>query len=206
MMITGIAHDDIFQGYDMKINRYFIALFLCISMQASGNELTNKGEYTVDFDQKKFTHRWSNNDQYEFTPGDQSVSGQWEDMITINYYKDVHEGEGLAEVANKVLDNYKKYGGKIILTDSVPETQNRLAEHIVAVVLGDTNFLEFVLARFSVNEGTGASVVYSHRIYGSDASSEMSEWMQVNGPKLQAELMQLEEIPSYEQLSQVKNE
>jgi hypothetical protein len=67
-----------------------------------------------------YFHRWSKNDQYEFTPTGQDDLEKWSDMITINLYPSAHHGDGLAVKANAVLENYKSHGGRVLRTNSVP--------------------------------------------------------------------------------------
>ena len=43
-----------------------------------------------------YFHRWSKNDQHEFTPEKQENLDKWSDMMTVNAYPDVHDGERLA--------------------------------------------------------------------------------------------------------------
>jgi len=51
-----------------------------------------------------YFHRWSQNDQHEFTPEGQQDLNKWSDMITANAYPDVDDAERLAEKANAVLE------------------------------------------------------------------------------------------------------
>ncbi len=60
-----------------------------------------------------YFHRWSKNDQHEFTPEKQENLDKWSDMMTVNAYPDVHDGERLAGTANAVLDNYKRHQAKV---------------------------------------------------------------------------------------------
>ena len=56
-----------------------------------------------------YFHRWSKNNQHEFTPEKQENLDKWSDMMTVNAYPDVHDGERLAQTANAVLGNYKRH-------------------------------------------------------------------------------------------------
>src|SRR4051794_6233767 len=77
------------------------------------------------FRQIEYFHRWSQGTQHEFTPAKQEDLEHWSDMITINAYPGVDEGEKMAGTANAVLGNYKRAKGKILKTNSVPAS----AEH-----------------------------------------------------------------------------
>ena len=132
-----------------------------------------------------YFHRWSDNDQHEFTPTGQTDLQKWSDMVTINVYSSAHDGDALAVKANAVLENYKIHVAKVLRTDSVPRTRNRPAEHFIAVVFGRPDFLEAAFARFKLVEGVGCSLVYSHRIYGQKVGDQMSKWQNDNGPKME---------------------
>jgi hypothetical protein len=82
---------------------------------------------------------------------------KWSDMITVNVYPDVHDGDALAAKANAVLENYKNHNGRMLRTNSIPRTQDRPAEHFIAVVFGRPNFIEVAFARFELVKGTGCS-------------------------------------------------
>jgi hypothetical protein len=143
-----------------------------------------------------YFHRWSQNDQHEFTPKGQDDLEKWSDMITINLYLKAHDGDALAAQANTVLENYKSHGGRVLRTNSVPRTPDRPAEHFIAVVFGRANFIEAAFARFKLMNGVGCSIVYSHRIYGEKVGDQMSKWLNDNGPKMEKMLMDWNNSPS----------
>ena len=78
-----------------------------------------------------YFHRWSKNDQHEFTPENQEDLNKWSDMMTVNGYPDVGDGERLAATANAVLENYKANKASVVKTDSVPRTRDKPAEHLI---------------------------------------------------------------------------
>jgi hypothetical protein len=143
-----------------------------------------------------YLHRWSQNDQHEFTPGGQEDLQKWSDMITMNVYPSAHDGDALAAKANVVLENYKNHKGMVLRSNSVPRTPDRPAEHLIAVVFGRPHFIEVAFARFKLVDGVGCSIVYSHRIYGEKIGDQMSAWLNDNGPKVENMLMQWDEIPT----------
>jgi hypothetical protein len=150
-----------------------------------------------------YFHRWSENDQHEFTPTGQDDLQKWTDMITINVYPSAHDGDALAAKANAVLENYKSHGGRVLRTDSIPRTPDRPAEHFIAVVFGRPNFLEAAFARFKLVDGVGCSIVSSHRIYGQKVGDQTSKWLDDNGPKMEKTLMDWNNIPSPSALRQL---
>jgi hypothetical protein len=143
-----------------------------------------------------YFHRWSKNDQHEFTPEKQEDLEKWSDMITVNGYPDVSDGDGLAATANAVLENYKNHQAKVLKTRSVPRAEDRPAEHFIAVVFTRSNFIEIAFARFKLVDGKGFSFVYSHRLYGEEIGDQMSAWLSANGEKVEEALMEWTSMPS----------
>ena len=133
-----------------------------------------------EFRQVSYFHRWSKDGQHEFTPDKQEDLEHWSDMITINDYPGVDDGEKLAGTANAVLGNYRSHQGKILKTSSVPETRDRPAEHFISVIFVRPEFVEIAFARFKLAERKGQSFVYSHRFYGERAKEQMDAWMTAN--------------------------
>jgi hypothetical protein len=149
-----------------------------------------------------YFHRWSQNEQHEFTPEKQEDLKKWSDMMTVNGYPDVDDGDGLAATANAVLENYKKHEAKVLKTNSVPRKGNRPAEHLIAVVFGRPDFIEVAFARFKLVDGKGFSFVYSHRIYGKKIADQMSAWLSANGDAVEKALMEWSSLPSLDSLSE----
>ncbi len=148
------------------------------------------------FKETRYFHRWSQNDQHEFTPAGQEDLEKWSDMMTANGYPEVQEGEALAAKANAVLENYKNHQAMVLKTSSVPRKGDQPAEHLIAVVFGRPNFIEVAFARFKLVEGTGCSFVYSHRIYGEKIGDQMSAWLSAHGPEMEKALMEWQRMPS----------
>jgi hypothetical protein len=143
-----------------------------------------------------YFHRWSKNDQHEFTPEKQEDLDKWSEMITVNGYPDVGDGERLAATANAVLENYKRHQATVLKTRSIPRTADRPAEHFIAVLFTRPNFIEAAFARFKMVDGKGCSVVYSHRIYGEKIEDQMSAWLSANGQEIEKALMEWSSMPS----------
>jgi hypothetical protein len=143
-----------------------------------------------------YFHRWSQGEQHEFTPQQQEDLKKWADMMTVNGYPKVDDGDGLAAMANAVLENYKKNQAKVLKTNSVPRTANRPAEHFIAMVFGRPDFIEAAFARFKLVDGKGCSFVYSHRIYGKKIGDEMSAWLGENGEAVEKALMDWSSFPA----------
>lgn len=184
------------------IQRISLCFVLVLMLQvyaaprAAQKEAGNKSKMTLDFNQTEYFHRWSGNNQNEFTPQGQENLSKWTDMVTINFYPQVTDGEGLASVANQVLENYKTQKGIVLRTISVPRTIERPAEHLIAVVFGRPDFLEAAQARFKLIDGKGVSIIYSHRVYGKEAGPQMSAWLKDHGAAIEKVLMAWEFSPT----------
>jgi hypothetical protein len=175
------------------------ALTFCLVLLAGRTLATTQASegnaLSFQFRDLRYVHRWTQASQYEFTPEGDSELTSWSDMITVNVFDAVRDGEALALVANQVLTNYQS-AGKILRTDSRPRTPESPAEHFIAAYLGTAQFIEAVFARILLKEGTGYTVVYSHRIYGNRVGKEMSDWLRSNGPQSEASLMEWSGLPS----------
>jgi len=166
-------------------------LFFALTLLSSIFPLLSAEENKINLLGEDFVHRWSKGTQHEFTPSGQVDLKSWKDMLTVNHYPDSKTGEALAGVANNLLGLYKQHGGHVLRTNSIPRTEEKEAEHLIVVALPQKKFIEIVFARLVMNEAEGCSIVYSHRIYGSQAGDEASAWLKENGQKSEKELMGL---------------
>jgi len=184
----------------MKLNPLRILLSLALAWsvvdvrQSFATDPSPKRAFV--FGNVAYFHRWSKNDQHEFTPERQEDLNKWSEMLTINGYPAVNDGDGLAATANAVLENYKSHQARVLKTRSIPRTANRPAEHLIAVIFTRQDFSEVAFARFKLMEGKGCSLVYSHRIYGEKTADEMSAWVKANGPEVEETLMEWNSMPS----------
>ncbi|MGB7566189.1 MAG: hypothetical protein WBM08_15725 [Prochlorococcaceae cyanobacterium] len=151
----------------------------------------------LKFADQTFVHRWSSKHQHEFTPAGQEDLSRWTDMVTINTYPGVSDGEGLADVANRVLGNYKQNKAVVLRTNSIPRTAVRPAEHLIVVLFPVRDYIEAVFARLRMADGRGTAVIYSHRLYGRKAGDAMAAWLKANGTTVESRLMALQEVPSH---------
>jgi hypothetical protein len=145
------------------------------------------------FRQVNYFERWSKDEQREFTPEKQEDLNRWTDMMTLNGYPDVRDGDALATTANAVLENYKNHQGKVIKTDSVARTPDRPAEHLIVVRFDRPGFVEVAFARFKLEGNKGRSFVYSRRLYGEKAGERTSTWMAANRGDVEKALMEWKE-------------
>ncbi len=134
---------------------------------------------TLDFGGQTYRLRWSSQHQHEFTPAGQDDLSRWTDMVTINTYPGVSDGEELAEVANRALANYRRNGATVLRTASIPRTADRPAEHLVVALFPTRAFSEAVFARWRLADGRG-----------------MAAWLKANGPAVERRLMALDQVPS----------
>lgn len=176
-----------------------IQLVLCLVLALAGSAgfaaPKGKTETKVKFRDLEYLHRWSKGDQHEFTPPNQEDLARWSDMVTINHYRSVVDGEALAKTANTVLGTYKDNHAKVLRTDSVPRTPEKPAEHLIVVLFPRPDFIEAVFARFKIIDGVGTAAIYSHREYGQKIGDQMSAWLKANGPAIEKALMRWEDIP-----------
>jgi hypothetical protein len=165
-------------------------IFILVLIVSAATTLTSKEDRSAfAFQKVDYFHRWSQGTQHEFTPAKQEDLDHWTDMITINVYPGVDDGDKLAGAANAVLENYRSHQGKILKTSSVPATDDQPAEHFIAVRFNQPDFVEVAFARFKLVEDKGHSFVYSHRVYGDEAVAEMNAWVTANGEKTESALL-----------------
>src|SRR6476620_6395449 len=117
-----------------------------------------KQEAAFSFADVKYFHRFTQDDQHEYTPAGQEDLNAWKDMVTIHYDRKVKDGDALAAVANGVLGNYKAAKGLVVRTDSVPKTKDKEAEHLAVAVFSRPEFIEVAFARFRMHNGVGTAV------------------------------------------------
>ena len=143
----------------------------------------------------KYFHRFTKDDQHEYTPDGQEDLNAWTDMVTIQFYRKAKDGEALAATANAVLENYKANKALIVKTYSVPRSKDKPAEHLIVAIFGRPEFIEVAFSRLRMHEGVGNAVIYSHRIYGQNVGSEMSAWLEKKGPTSEGNLMKWDAMP-----------
>lgn len=184
----------------MSFRAAFVFMAMCgvpFALQATsarGGDKEEK-EAAFSFADVKYFHRFTEKELHEYTPEGQEDLGAWKDMVTINYYPMAKDGDALANIANGVLENYKRAKALILRTDSVPRTKEKEAEHLAVVVFMRAEFAEVAFARVRMHEGVGTSVVYSHRIYGKQIGNEMGEWLKKNGAATEKALMKWDAMP-----------
>ena len=143
-----------------------------------------------------YFHRFTAGDQHEYTPAGQEDLDAWTDMVTVNVYPKVRDGEGLAATANAVLETYKANNAVVLKTDSVPRTSTRPAEHLIVAVFPRPEFIEVAFARFRLHNGVGRAAIHSHRVYGKQAGNAMQAWLEKNGRTTELNLMSWDAMPA----------
>jgi len=171
------------------------ALFQIVGGACLSQDFSKTEKAAISFGDVKYFHRFTTNDQHEYTPAGQEDLDAWKDMVTIHYYRNAKDGEALAAIANGTLGNYKAAKGVVVRTDSVPRTNDKAAEHLIVVIFGRPEFMEAAFARFRMQGGMGTAVIYSHRTYGKNADNEMSAWAKKNGPHTEQTLMKWDAMP-----------
>jgi hypothetical protein len=176
----------------MKLLTAFFSLLLIATVSPA--LAADTPPMVTSFDGQSFVHRWSKNNQNEFTPEKQADLDKWEEMITVNLYPNVTNGDQLAALANGILASYQK-NGKIIRTDSKPLTQQAEAEHLLVAILGAPGVIETAFARVMLVDGVGISVIYARRGYGEKAAETIGGWLQSHGPAKEGQLMAWKNFP-----------
>jgi hypothetical protein len=157
------------------------------------------------FGEVMYFHRWAEQDQHEYTPEGQDDLERWSDMMTVNLHRTAKDGDALANVANAVLENYKRARGIVVRTDSKPRAENEPAEHLVVVILPEPTMIEVAFARFKLVDGMGCVMVYSHREYGEKIGDQVSAWLRANGPGIEKTLMAWDDFPRPQQVIALAN-
>jgi hypothetical protein len=153
------------------------------------------GRPAFTFAGKAYFHRFTKDDQHEYTPQGQEDLNAWTDMVTLHLYRNAKDGEALAGMANAVLENYKVNKAMILKTDSIPRTPTRPAEHLIVAVFPRPEFIEVAFARFRMRDGVGTAAIYSHRVYGKQAGNATQAWLEKNGQATETSLMKWDALP-----------
>jgi len=168
----------------------------CTALSAQAAKPSSPKPVAVRFNGTEFHLHWSKAGQFEFTPAGQEDLNRWMEMLTLWRYDAIHDGEGLSAQANRTLGAYQNAKGKILRTNSLPRTAQRPAEHFIAALLGNNQFIEFAAARFVLVNGKGASIVYSRRAYGKPAKPDLGPWVTQNGAGIEKRLMEFDPAPA----------
>jgi hypothetical protein len=157
---------------------------------------------SLQFRNKEYFFRWSNNKLFEFTPQDQADLAHWIDMFSVLAYREVKMPEALQAEANALIRNYKLHGA-VFRTSSTPATSEKPTEYFVAGMLGTEGLVEGVFNRFVLSREIGYNLIYSHRIYGKilgENAKQMAEWAKSNGAEIEKALMALAPVPTLDLL------
>jgi hypothetical protein len=179
----------------MLLTTFATAAAVAQAASAPALDAAPAGAPSISFAGVPYVHRWSKDGQNEFTPVPETNLLAWNDMVTVIVYEKVKNGDQLAQVANNTAGLYQK-AGKIVRTSSVPASPGHPAEHLLVAVLNDPAYLEVAFAHFVLGPGVGESVVYSHRLYGTQERAAMGEWLVANGAKTEKALMAWNGAPS----------
>lgn len=174
-----------------------LLLLMPLTLHSTPLQTKSEPKPAFSFAKTEYFHRYSKGTLHEFTPKGQTDLQKWTDMFTINDYPAVKTGEGLADIANRVLTTYKANEGIILQTQSVPRTTTKPAEHLIVVLFRKATFAEVAFTRFVLMNGKGASMVYSHRIYSKKASAEMDSWITKNGGRTASAMMAIPSVPKH---------
>lgn len=153
----------------------------------------------LDFGGTAYLHRWSaeGQEQHEYTPAGQEDLKAWREMITVIYFPQFTDGEGLAQAANRSVAYYQSIKGQILHTRSVPATETAPAEHLLIAVLPGENVVEAVFARHKLVAGVATVTLVAHREYGPERVAAMQTWLGEYAHLTDTALMAWAGIPAY---------
>ncbi|MGL4438114.1 MAG: hypothetical protein ACRCUE_02490, partial [Bosea sp. (in: a-proteobacteria)] len=109
-------------------------------------------------------------------------------MVTINRHVSVKNGDQLAEIANRIADNYRRHG-RIVKTSSKLSSGSHTVEYMAVALFARPDFTEAAFTRMLMVNGTGYAITYSKRIHDRAAGSKMSDWLLANGPRMETALL-----------------
>jgi hypothetical protein len=187
-------------GRAIAIGIIAIAGVLATSMAVQGGQ--DRNQPAIRFGGVEYYFRWSEGNQYEFTPRGQSNLGAHTDMVTIVAMPN-YDADELAAWANRTVDLQERIGS-ILKTSSVPAAQKASAEHFIAAMLAGNGVVEGSFARFVLLNDVGYSIVYTHRGAGANAGPTVGAWISENGEAIEAALMQFGPIPGLDALERLR--
>lgn len=179
------------------IKKLLVSLVFVVFASSSAWSAESDEGSTLVFDKNEYFYRWSGEDLHEFTPAEQSVTGEWRDMLSINHFTDVSEPDELTVLAKDVLENYRANGGIVLGVDTLQKRGSQPAQYIMAVLFGAQEVAEYAVVRFQLKDGVGTSVTYAHREYGEQVGERINTWLEANGPRIKRELSRLKDVPAY---------
>ena len=147
----------------------------------------------------RFFHRFTKNDQHEYTPASQRDLTAWTDMVTILVYRKANDDKKLAAIAESAREKYKAVG-RVLRAETVLNADSKSTEHLTVVVVGTPMYLEAVFARFRMQEGIGTAAIYCHRIYGDKVGDQMSAWLRKHGVATENSLLAWSQMPKLSEL------
>lgn len=185
----------LFGSISFRISRAmtFVSVLLLTAVASLGATEVQKtpAKASFSFNGVGYFHRFSKGNLHEYTPKSSPDVKKFKDMMTVNEYPAVKDGEALAQTANNILETYKANAARVVRTNSIPRTATKEAEHLIVVLFPRTDFIEASFCRVLMEKGAGVSLVYSHRIYGKKAGEPMSQWLLKNGQKIETALMKM---------------
>jgi len=186
------------------MTRIFLKLLVAMLLIASPPVLaddtaktdSNALSLSLTFDENQYDHQWSSDSIHEFTAQGQSVTGRWSNMLTVNFYEDIHDKHGLALVAKQVLENYEQAGGIIMGVETLNESKEHAGEILMSVVFGAEDIAEIAYVKFRIESGQGTSIAYAHREYGEKIGTKINKWLNMNGKRVRQALVDFNQFPA----------
>lgn len=133
------------------------------------------------FDGTEYFHRWSKDDQHDFTPLEQIELSDWSDMVSLYRYPGLQTAAELEALTNVVLAHYSRNGGIILKSGSTAGEPGKPLEYYLTAQLPQHDYQDAVFARFRLVNGVSTGAIYVHRIYGENTDGLMALWLKQHG-------------------------
>lgn len=146
------------------------------AQQAAAAPKSANGQQTLNFDGKRYLHRYSKNGQHEFTPAGQEDLQRWQEMLTL-VMRPGADAENTRQWAEAMAAGYKEKG-LLVQADQPPGGEYRMLGVLGAPGMTEVNFVRVM------PHGSGAMTVLVQRRFYGEESRQMADWVRDNSPRL----------------------
>lgn len=144
--------------------------------QVAASQQPASAQPALDFDGKRYLHRYSKNGQHEFTPAGQEDLQRWQEMMTL-VVQPGFDAARTRQWAEAMAAGYKEKG-LLIQADQPPGGEYRMHG-----VLGAPGMVEVNFVRIMPHGGGALAVLVQRRFYGEE-SRQMADWVRDNTPRI----------------------
>lgn len=150
--------------------------------QVAPSQQPASAQPALDFDGKRYLHRYSKDGQHEFTPAGQEDLQRWQEMMTLVVKADF-DAERRRQWAEAMAAVYKEKG-LLIQADQPPGGEYRMLGVLSAPGVVEVNFVRVM------PYGSGAMAVMVQRRFYGEESRQMADWVRDNTPRLSGLLVE----------------